>query len=289
MAAAANEVDLDTTVRQLAAGTGWRVREIVCRCGPSDAPFEESHDFVSVSLVLAGTFVYRSTHGRTLMTRGSLLLGNQGACFCCSHEHGTGDHCLAFQFAPSTIDSVARDLHGSCGSEFKRHRMPPHDRLAPLLADARALLTGADPVLAEETALRIAGAALRSAHGVDEAPSRLLDEVRAAAAVRLIETCYAEPLSLAAMAETAGLGRYHFLRVFRRIVGTTPYAYLLNVRLAAAADALRDGMAVLDASIASGFGDLSEFTRRFGMRFGQSAGAFRRANASVQPTLSGGF
>ena len=62
------------------------------------------------------------------------------------------------------------------------------------------------------------------------------------------------------MAEEVGLGRYHFLRVFRRVVHATPYAYWPNRRLAGTAAVLDDGSGVLDAAIASGFSDLSEFT-----------------------------
>ena len=261
---------------RLASGPGWRVSDVVCRSGPEDRPYEEAHPWVSVSAVVHGTFVYRSTHGRALMTPGSILLGNQGACYCCSHEHGRGDRCIAFHFDPATIESVASDLRGVRQTGFAGHRLPPHDTLAPLLSAARALLFEQDPLLAEQTAIRIAGAALRVAQDGEEAPTSLVDEARVAAAVALIVAKHDEPLSLADMAQVAGVGRYHFLRMFRRVVGTTPYAYLLNRRLAVAADALRDGSDVLGAMLAGGFGDLSDFTRRFGAKFGRSPAAFRR-------------
>lgn len=276
MNAGPDQLDRSAAVRLLGAGAGWRVSDIVCRSGPEDAPFEEAHEWVSVSAVVAGTFAYRSTRGRALMTPGSVLLGNHGDCFCCSHEHGTGDRCVAFHFEPSMIEGVASDLRGVRQTEFGRHRLKPHETLAPLLADVRALLRRKDELLAEETALRIAAAALRAAHEVEDVRTTLSDEARAASAVALIDAEYAEPLTLGAMAEVAGLGRYHFLRVFRRVVGTTPYRYLLDRRLAVAVDALRDGSGVLEAMLVSGFGDLSEFTRRVGAKFGRSPGTFRR-------------
>ena len=119
-----------TTVRVMAAGAGWRVIDVVCRSGPGDAVFEEAHEWVSASAVVAGTFAYRSTHGRTLMTPGSVLLGNCGACFCCSHEHGAGDRCVAFHFEPAMIEAVAFDLRAVRRTEFTSHRLRPHRTLA---------------------------------------------------------------------------------------------------------------------------------------------------------------
>ena len=39
------------------------------------------------------------------MTPGSLLLGNEGACFECGHQHSRGDRCLAFHFSPEVFES----------------------------------------------------------------------------------------------------------------------------------------------------------------------------------------
>lgn len=267
-------------IRMLAAGDGWRASDIRCAAGPADAPFEEAHDRVAVVAVLAGRFAYRSSHGRVLMTPGSLLLGNSGACFCCSHEHGRGDRCIAFHFDPAVLDGVASGLRGAgrAPAGFRRHRLPPADALLPLLATVRAAAARPDPLLLEETGHRLVAAALQVSEDVTEPPVGMAEEGRVAAAAALIESRYMEPLTLAMLADVAGVSRYHFVRLFRRVIGVTPYAYVLNRRLAAAADALRRGEAtVLDVALASGFGDLSEFTRRFHARFGRPPAAYREA------------
>lgn len=265
-----------TTVRVLSSGPGWRVSDIVCRSGPQDPTFEEAHASVSISAVLSGTFSYRSTFGRALMTSGSLLLGNHGACFCCFHDHGTGDRCAAYHFEPWLIEEVVSKLPGARQIGFSQHRLPPIDALAPLFASTRALLDRPDPLLGEETAHRMIGAAFRLMHDVKEPRATFADEARAAEAVAFIEQTFAAPLSLGDMAAVVGLGRYQFIRMFRRVVGTTPYQYLLNRRLAGATDALRQGSDVLDAALGNGFTDLSEFTRRFRAKIGQSPGAYGR-------------
>src|SRR5919201_2606759 len=100
------------TSRVLAQGDGWTVQDVVCTSGPQDHPFEEQHSGFTIALVLAGTFQYRAStrfSGRDgeLMTPGSLLLGNASQHFECGHEHGTGDRCLSFCYAPQYFESIA--------------------------------------------------------------------------------------------------------------------------------------------------------------------------------------
>src|SRR5262245_9412879 len=97
------------TGRLVASGDGWRVRGVVCTCGPDDRPFQERQGWTSISIVLAGTFVYRSERGPSLMSPGAVLLGYAGDGFECSHQHGHGDRCLSFQFAPDLVDRLAHD------------------------------------------------------------------------------------------------------------------------------------------------------------------------------------
>jgi AraC-like DNA-binding protein len=92
----------------------------------------------------------------------------------------------------------------------------------------------------------------------------------------LIDTRYAEPINLAAMAETACVSRYHFLREFRRAYGETPYRLLLNRRLQAARDLLvsRD-LSVQEISQRVGFSSADGFYRAFRRRYRASPSAFR--------------
>lgn len=271
--------DATTSERLLAAGDGWRVIDHVCRAGPDDPPFEERHERTSVAVVLDGSFAYRSQAGRALMAPGSLLLGNRHACFACSHEHGRGDRCVSFQFEPEFVEEAAAGLRGRARAQFPRHRLPPSEELAPLAAAAATLARRPDRRDAEELAATLLSSALRAAHGAAEPPAGARDEARVAEVLHLIGTGAADGLDLAGMAAVAGLSRHHFLRVFRAVVGVTPYRYVLARRLTAAAEALRtERGTVLEVALAAGFSDLSEFTRRFRRRFGVPPAAWRRRN-----------
>ncbi len=269
-----------STSRFLAEGAGWRISDEVCRAGPSDRPFEEQHARFAVSAVLSGTFAYRSSRGRALLSPGSLLLGRRRAQFCCSHDYGCGDRCIAFYFDDEWIEDFARELPGVTSTRLPGVRIPSAQSLARLIADVQALADGRNPGGEEELALRMAEAALVSC---PEGPPRIdvtpSDERRIAAALKIIEQNIAEPLSLARLASAVSLSRYHFLRTFVRTTGQTPWQYVLSRRLPLAGRYLSSGSAtVLDAALASGFTDLSEFTRRFRLHFGVTPGVYAAMN-----------
>lgn len=276
-------------MRVLAEGPGWCVSDILCTAGPGDTPFEEAHQWVSISAVVSGSFVYRSTHGRRMMAPGSFLLGNQHACFECSHEHGHGDRCIAFHYDPSLIEDAGRGLRGVGRLHFREHRLPPLDHLLPFVHEASRLAQNASLAEAEATACGLASAVLATAFDEDEALATLKDEARVAAAIHLINNSYDEPLTLDLLARQIGISKFHFARIFRQVAGVTPYAYILNRRLTAAADLLSTtDRSVLDISLSCGFSDFSEFTRRFKARFAAPPAAYRRRRCALLENCSQG-
>jgi AraC family transcriptional regulator len=261
--------------RLLARGPGWRTEDVVCCSGPQDRPFEERHDSVAVAVVLSGTFTYGNDFGRALLTPGAFLLGDVGGCFTCGHEHGEGDRCLSFHFEPAFFENIAAAA-GACRMRFDRNSLPAHRGLAPLAA--RASVAADYSVPFEELALDVAAAALRGSNDHCPPPISKRDERRVAAVVRYLEERYDQPCALVDLARLAGLSPYHFLRVFRATTGLTPHQHLLRVRLRAAAIGLvRTDVPVTEIALASGFDDLSNFTRSFRAEYGTTPLGYRRA------------
>jgi AraC-like DNA-binding protein len=260
----------------VASGDGWRVVDIVCTSGPEDRPFEERHATASISLVLSGTFVYRSERGLSLMSAGSLLLGDAGHAFECSHPHGEGDRCLSFQFDPEVFGRLARDAGRT--SRFGRDRLPPLRALAPVTAQVRGAL--GRPEALEELAIELAGAVVQMTEPARDVRSPTHDPARLAPVLRHLEARMAEPCSLAELASLAGLSRYHFLRSFKHATGTTPHQWLLRARLRESAQRLiasRDP--VTEIALDVGFDDLSNFIRSFRAEFGMSPTRYRASAA----------
>ncbi|MFC4170513.1 helix-turn-helix domain-containing protein [Microvirga sp. GCM10011540] len=250
--------------------------EVVCSSGPLDRPFEEMHGWTSVSAVLEGTFTYRSSRGRALMVPGSLLLGNGGSCYECGHEHGIGDRCVSLQYSPELVEETVGELKGLRRETFHHVRIPPLERLLPLLGRIHLDTTAPDALRAEETALELLAVAFALDHDVTRSVFRTGEERCVAQAIGIINARFAERLSIAYLAQAVGMRRRQFAASFKRVAGVTPYNYILNRRLDAAADYLRTGSdTVLNIALDTGFGDLSEFTRRFRARFGSPPAAFR--------------
>jgi AraC family transcriptional regulator len=270
--------------RVLASGDGWSVSDVICGAGPSDRPFEEQFSNVSIAIVLTGSFSYRSTAGRELMTPGSLLLGNAGQYFECGHEHAVGDRCVSFTFDQRYFEDLAAEAGvPSARTPFSRLRVPPVRQLSSLVSRARAGLEEVGdswcPVSMrwEEIGVALATQALTVATSpTSERPSLPAAEARVTRIVRMIEKCPDANHGLAVLARQAKLSRYQFLRVFHQVTGVTPHQYVRRARLRLAATQLMvEPHRILDIALDSGFGDVSNFNHAFRAEFGVSPRFFR--------------
>jgi AraC family transcriptional regulator len=88
---------------------------------------------------------------------------------------------------------------------------------------------------------------------------------------------YNEPLSLAEIAKSAILSRFHFSRVFREATGVSPGRFLTAVRIYQAKRMLvTTSLSVTDISLDVGYNSLGSFTNRFTESVGVSPARFRR-------------
>lgn len=284
-----------TSGRVLACGDGWAVRDVICTCGPQDRSFEEQHWQVSIAIVAAGTFQYRSAvRGkvkRELMTPGSLLLGSAGQYFECGHEHAAGDRCISFQYAPEYFESIAAATARNAPSGFHILRIPPVRSLSPVVARACAALAAAEEVtdgwvsdppsaqaIWEELAVQLAASAIQLAAGCrrDSSVSATNALASVSRIVRKIEIHPDSRLTLVSLARESRLSLYHFLRTFEGLTGVTPHQYVLRARLRdAAARLVSEPGKVLDIALDCGFGDVSNFNRAFRAEFGINPARFR--------------
>jgi AraC family transcriptional regulator len=255
------------------------VADVICTCGPSDRPYEERHSGYSIAVVLAGSFQYRSATGEVLMTPGSLMLGNQGQCFECGHDHGEGDRCVSFWYAPWYFERLAADASVRGPLRFPVPRLPAVRPLAPLVARAGLGVASTADIPWEELAVALAAQAITLSIGAtaDSGTQPRNAEARVSHAVRAIDDDPQEQLTLDALAGQAGLSSYHFLRTFERLTGVTPHQYVLRARLRKAALRVGGGSErITDIAFDCGFGDVSNFNRAFRGEFGVSPRAFRR-------------
>jgi AraC family transcriptional regulator len=260
--------------RLLARGKHWTAQDVVCSSGPRDRPFEERHNWVSIAVVVAGNFTYRSSQGRSFLSPGAVLLGNAGTCFTCGHDHGEGDRCIAFHFEPGFFQDTAAAA-GSRRDTFEHNSLPALRRLAPFAARA-AIAAAGGQVSFEELGLELAAATLEDTgpkHPLRTSPH---DEKRVADVIGYLGEHFSEPCTLGDLARRTGLSPYHFLRIFRATTGLTPHQHLLRARLRAGAAWLaQTKMPVTEVALGTGFQDLSNFTRSFRAEYDLSPTQYR--------------
>lgn len=86
-----------------------------------------------------------------------------------------------------------------------------------------------------------------------------------------IEEHIREPISLKQLAEAAGYSPWHTVRIFKDLLGKTPFEYLRALRLSKAAMLLRDEQPrIIDVALDFVFGSQEGFTRAFSRQFGIS-------------------
>lgn len=98
-----------------------------------------------------------------------------------------------------------------------------------------------------------------------------IDEV-----LRYINGHLAEDLRVETLAARCYLSRYYFMHRFKEITGYTVHSYILQKRLAMAAEKLDGGMPITAAALEAGFPEYSAFLRSFRKAFGLAPSEYVR-------------
>ena len=103
-------------------------------------------------------------------------------------------------------------------------------------------------------------------------------EDRIRLAIERIGTDYGKKLTVDDLCAEAFLSKYHFIKLFRKQTGSTPYEYLLTVRVNRAKQLLRNTSAsVAEIGYRCGFEDTSNFIRSFKSVAGTTPLRFRHS------------
>ncbi len=95
------------------------------------------------------------------------------------------------------------------------------------------------------------------------------------AAEYISDNCTAA-VTLEAICDASGLSASYLIRAFRKRYGMTPHAYLLNRRVERARGLLKDGGAIAEVALETGFADQAHFQRTFKQFIAATPGQYRR-------------
>ncbi|WP_312458929.1 AraC family transcriptional regulator [Proteiniclasticum sp.] len=97
-----------------------------------------------------------------------------------------------------------------------------------------------------------------------------------------VETHLHEPITLKNLADTAGYSPWHAAKIFKELLGKTPFEYIRALRLSKAAMVLRDGgEKVVDVAFDFVFDTHEGFTRAFSKEFGISPKRYSKEKKPV--------
>ena len=98
-----------------------------------------------------------------------------------------------------------------------------------------------------------------------------------------VETHLHEPITLKNLADAAGYSPWHAAKMFKELIGKTPFEYVRALRLSKAAMVLRDGgERVVDVAFDFVFDTHEGFTRAFSKEFGISPKRYSKEKKSVK-------
>jgi len=227
---------------------------------------EHSHDDAHFVLATHGRYV---TTAAGPETEGPVLVFNPPGVVHRDRFVDVGGYFLAVSFAPTDWRTLADAGRGAAIDALRL--TGPAARRAALRLTRSLLARDAETLSLEGLSLELAAQALTPASDGDKRPP-WLDR----AETYLADT-FDQPISVADLAEIAGVHPVHLARGYRRWLGAAPGDRLRTRRLERAADLLMRGRDPIgEIALASGFCDQSHLNRQFLKAYGVTPGEFAR-------------
>jgi AraC family transcriptional regulator len=252
----------------------FEVRPVSDACG--DVERQASNVVV---LPVSGVFSRHDAPGRRVIgTPSHAVLVVADTPYRISFPGGVGDRAITLRFGHALAHDQL-DCHGS--EDVASHGLLPSGAMMLRnLLWARLARAQADEFEAEALGLDLLDISLRSMR-TGGVPLRRAARVRRMRAIERVKEAVAlapaERWNVARLARVANLSPFHLCHVFREMVGTSIYGYVLRERLAHTLDAVLDGGDDLTAiALDAGFASHSHFTAHFRRFFGCTPAMLRR-------------
>ncbi|WP_192805294.1 AraC family transcriptional regulator [Noviherbaspirillum aerium] len=250
------------------------------------------HEEFVIAMTFNGAGKSVTKHGSDISTPGQILVYNPHE----PHEGGAvedvGWHYRAFYIDGSALERLSLALsHDRTGPCYFFRNCIDDSALAETMLRAHAVFeTSRDPV-ERQACLLDAVSALYGRYGEPRfKPARLGRESGPLkAVVDYMRAHYAQAITMAELAAIARLSEFHFMRVFRKQFGLSPYTYLTQIRLEHARRTLASGNNGARAAAEAGFFDQSHLVRHFKRVYGitpnQFVTAVKRTSAGLHDSM----
>jgi AraC-like DNA-binding protein len=237
----------------------------------------------AIVLPLSGVFAKHEAPGRYVIgTPRHAVLFATGAPYRIGFPGAIGDRALILRFDDNLVWEHLGKRAGS-GLLLSQGRLPPDAMLLRNLLWARLQGAPADEFASEALGLDLLSLCLRSMHTDCTLPPRRSALARNRRVVERVKEAVAsapaERWTIAKLAHVANLSRFHLAHVFRQLVGTSLYDYVLHERLAQTIDDVLNGGDLTAIALDAGFASHSHFTAHFRRFFGCTPTMLRRSRS----------
>jgi AraC-like DNA-binding protein len=100
-----------------------------------------------------------------------------------------------------------------------------------------------------------------------------------------IDSHFGDPIDLDNIADQAYFSKFHFIRLFKSIYGSTPHKYLTRVRMEKAKEFLQSGRPVTEVCFEVGFDSVSSFTGLFKRHAGITPSSYQHEYLARQEEI----
>jgi AraC-like DNA-binding protein len=239
-----------------------------------------AHDYYGVGVIDSGGQRSWSGRGEVQGAAGSLISANPGEVHDGRPIAGRPRSWRMIHIDSDVMDALCADVRERAGVSLELSK--------PVFLDPRAVhqfnvlfaYSGATTAIAapafEAVVLEFVALLVpHSSKGTIPVPSLAnVDRVR-----HLIDENPAAPHSLVDLARVIDVSRYRLIRSFRRALGLSPHAYIVQRRLQLARRLLRDGLPPAEVAAMAGFADQSHLTRMFARQNGVTPSRYARGVA----------
>lgn len=271
----------------------------IARRSPQEPFGVHSHEFAEIVVITGGSGLHVTGTESWVLSAGDVFVigGSQ------PHDYqGLNELCLInILFDPSQLDLPALDVaslpghHALFGMERgwrKREHFGSRLRLSARdLAHLEGLIDHLDDelqrrdpgfrFLATALFMQIVGFLSRCYSHSNRSDTDAV--LRIAETIAYLEHNYRDNHSLDELAERAHMSRRTFIRAFEAATGSSPIAYVIQLRINRAAELLRrhDDMGITEVAFEAGFHDSNYFTRQFRQIIGIPPSRYRAQHGSL--------
>lgn len=238
------------------------------------------HDTWAVGVIETGLVRLRTARGSWIGSAGTILAfapGEIHSAEACS-DAGYGYRMIypasGFLETSGVMRGAGREATPFCVPVFTDHQLA-----GQLVRAHQPLMHGSWGPGAESRLIAALAALWRRQRGQGETVLwRDQNDLRTVERARnYLTTRFVGQVRLGQIAAECGLSSFQLIRIFQRVLGVSPYAYVVQLRVNKARELLHQGVGVSEVAYSCGFSDQSHLTRVFKKAVGVPPATYQRA------------